>query len=51
MRFVAEHCFERGHTYFHYDLAIAWIPPDLEARGHALEEPHWTLQYLSLIHI
>ncbi len=80
MAFVADHCFERGHTLVGDDVAIAWIPPDLAlvgpadlerardiltrhagderaedalatilaARGHAMEAPHWTLQYLGV---
>ena len=31
MTFIAEHCFERGHTFIDADrsIAIAWIPPDV----------------------
>ena len=82
LRFIADRCFERGHTMVGdpMDVAVAWIPPDLSlvgaddvargrsiiaahagegraedalativsARGHSLEEPHWTLQYLGV---
>jgi GNAT superfamily N-acetyltransferase len=32
MRFIAEQCFQRGHTYLarSEDVAIAWIPPELD---------------------
>jgi GNAT superfamily N-acetyltransferase len=80
--FIADLCFERGHTYLSdpAGVAVAWIPPDLSlvgpddiargraiiaehagearaedalttilaARGHSLEEPHWTLQYIGV---
>lgn len=82
MTFILGLTFERGHTYVseQRDVAVAWIPPDLElvgpddierghailaehageakaddalstivaARGHALEAPHWTLQYIGV---
>jgi GNAT superfamily N-acetyltransferase len=49
LTFIAELCFERGHTYIAdpADVAIAWIPPDLEfvtladvERGRAIIEEH-----------
>ena len=80
MAFVADLCFERGHTYLADDVAAAWVPPDValvgpddfqrgrdiiaahageaqadealaaivQARGHAMDEPHWTLQYIGV---
>lgn len=82
MSFIAELCFERGHTFLDDAVAIAWIPPDLAlvgpddlargrgiierhasaeraeqavstilaARARAMEEPHWTLQYVGVRH-
>lgn len=29
MGFVADLCFERGHTYLADSVAIAWVPPDI----------------------
>lgn len=47
MTFIAEHCFERGHTFVGDGVAIAWIPPDLAligpddlARGRAILAEH-----------
>jgi GNAT superfamily N-acetyltransferase len=80
MGFVSALCFERGHTFLGDDVAIAWVPPDLDlvgsddvdrgrriiaahagedraaaalgtilaARGRAMAEPHWTLQYVGV---
>jgi GNAT superfamily N-acetyltransferase len=33
MRFVADLCFERGHTYLADDVAVAWVPPDVSVAG------------------
>jgi GNAT superfamily N-acetyltransferase len=80
--FIADLCFERGHTFLADGdvMAVAWIPPDLSlvgpddiargrgiiaehssetraeealttimaARGHGMEQPHWTLQYIGV---
>ena len=80
MGFVADLCFERGHTYLADNVAAAWVPPDValvgpdeiqrgrdiiashagearadealaaivRARGHAMDAPHWTLQYIGV---
>jgi GNAT superfamily N-acetyltransferase len=33
MAFIADLCFERGHTYHSDDVAVSWIPPDVAVAG------------------
>jgi len=33
MAFIADLCFERGHTHLSDDMAVSWVPPDVAVAG------------------